>query len=101
MAEFTLEHYEYTAGIAGSSTLFCSGACLFSSWKQVQNDLYFPKIFHILESKGETMKDRLQAMVLASFVADSLALGVHWIYDTKSILKNFGRVESLLKPGAS
>ena len=44
------------------------------------------------------MKDRLQAMVLASFVADSLALGVHWIYDTKSILKNFGRVESLLKP---
>ena len=37
-------------------------------------------------------------MVLASFAADSLALGVHWIYDTEWIEKTFGRVDRLLKP---
>lgn len=40
------------------------------------------------------------AMVLASFVADSLALGTHWIYDTSKIEAKFGRVDTLLKPGA-
>ena len=39
-------------------------------------------------------------MVMASFVADSLALGAHWIYDTEKIKSNFGRVESLLKPAS-
>jgi len=39
-----------------------------------------------------------KAMVLASFAADSLALGAHWIYDTESILKMFGRVDTFLKP---
>ena len=39
-------------------------------------------------------------MVMASFVADSLALGAHWIYDTEKITSNFGRVESLLKPAS-
>jgi ADP-ribosylglycohydrolase len=37
-------------------------------------------------------------MVLASFAADSLALGVHWMYDTEEIKKNFGRVDALRKP---
>ena len=37
-------------------------------------------------------------MVMASFAGDSLALGAHWIYDTRAILRTFGRVESLLKP---
>ncbi len=37
-------------------------------------------------------------MVLASFAADSLALGVHWIYNTNVIDKKFGRVEHYLKP---
>lgn len=37
-------------------------------------------------------------MVLASFVADSLSLGVHWIYDTARIQEEFGRVDALLKP---
>ncbi len=39
-----------------------------------------------------------KAMVLASFAADSLALGAHWIYDTESISKMFGRVDTFLKP---
>jgi len=37
-------------------------------------------------------------MVFASLAADSLALGVHWIYNTNVIDKKFGRVESYLKP---
>jgi ADP-ribosylglycohydrolase len=44
------------------------------------------------------MQDNAKAMVLASFVADSLALGVHWIYDTAVINNDFGRVESLRQP---
>ena len=38
------------------------------------------------------MKEKPQAMVLASFAADSLALGVHWIYNPRVIDKKFGRV---------
>jgi ADP-ribosylglycohydrolase len=44
------------------------------------------------------MKEKTKAMVLASFAADSLALGVHWIYNTNVIDKKFGRVEHFLKP---
>jgi ADP-ribosylglycohydrolase len=44
------------------------------------------------------MKENAKAMVLASFVGDSLSLGAHWIYDTDKIVKTFGRVETLLKP---
>ncbi len=46
------------------------------------------------------MKENGKAMVLASFVGDSLALGVHWIYDTARIEKEFGRVNRLLKPAS-
>ncbi len=44
------------------------------------------------------MTDNRRPMVLASFAADSLALGVHWIYDTDKIKKDFGRVDTLRKP---
>lgn len=44
------------------------------------------------------MQDNAQAMVMASFTADSLALGVHWIYNTNVIDRKVGRVEKLLKP---
>ena len=46
----------------------------------------------------DQMKDKGKAMVMASFLADSLALGAHWIYDTEEISKNFGRVDTLLNP---
>ncbi len=44
------------------------------------------------------MEDKTKAMVMASFAADSLALGVHWIYDPEKIKSDFGRVESFLTP---
>jgi ADP-ribosylglycohydrolase len=44
------------------------------------------------------MVSNAKAMVLASFLADSLALGAHWIYDTKKIISQFGKIDSLLKP---
>ena len=47
------------------------------------------------------MRPKTKEMVLISLAADSLALGVHWIYDTSVIERNFGRVEELLKPLAN
>ena len=45
------------------------------------------------------MKDNAQAMVMASFAADALALGAHWIYDTDQIAHTFNNVETFQKPG--
>ena len=44
------------------------------------------------------MNEQATSMVMSSFAGDSLALGAHWIYDTRAIIRSFGRVESLLKP---
>ncbi len=44
------------------------------------------------------MTTQATAMVLASFAADSLALGAHWIYDPDEIDRRFGRVDTLLSP---
>ena len=44
------------------------------------------------------MKDNRYSLVMASFAADSLALGVHWIYDTEKIERDFGRVDVLRNP---
>ncbi|HEJ83007.1 MAG TPA: ADP-ribosylglycohydrolase family protein [Desulfobacteraceae bacterium] len=44
------------------------------------------------------MREKAEAMVMASFAADSLALGAHWIYDAGRIQKDYGRVDSFLKP---
>jgi ADP-ribosylglycohydrolase len=44
------------------------------------------------------MEKNLEIMVLASFAADSLALGVHWIYDAPRIARELGRVETFLQP---
>ncbi len=45
------------------------------------------------------MSDNRKAAVLASFAADSFALGVHWIYDIQEIEARFGRVTTLETPG--
>jgi len=44
------------------------------------------------------MQEHARSMVLACFVADSLALGAHWIYDTAKIDQQFGRITELLDP---
>jgi ADP-ribosylglycohydrolase len=44
------------------------------------------------------MSNNAKAMVWGSFVADSLSLGVHWIYNTHVIDKKWGRVENYIKP---
>ena len=44
------------------------------------------------------MKDKAKAMVLASFIGDSLALGAHWIYSVEKIERDFGRIENFLDP---
>jgi len=44
------------------------------------------------------MNDNTKAMVLSSFAADALSLGVHWIYNTNVIDKKWGRVEEYIKP---
>lgn len=45
------------------------------------------------------MNDNAASMVLGSFIGDSLALGVHWIYDQAQIKREHGRVASLKAPG--
>ena len=44
------------------------------------------------------MQDNARAMILASFAGDSLALGVHWIYDAGRIASDYGRVEQFIQP---
>lgn len=44
------------------------------------------------------MTTHAAAMVLASLVADSLALGAHWIYDTDEIDRRIGRIDDLRPP---
>jgi ADP-ribosylglycohydrolase len=44
------------------------------------------------------MSSTAKTMVLASFAADALALGAHWIYDVRQIAARFGRIEGFLSP---
>lgn len=44
------------------------------------------------------MQSHYEGMLLASFAADSLALGAHWIYDTAKLNSELGRVENYLAP---
>ncbi len=44
------------------------------------------------------MTTQVEAMVLMSLAADSLALGAHWIYDPDMIEQRIGRVDRLLPP---
>ena len=47
------------------------------------------------------MKNRINAMILGSFIAYALSLGVHWVYNTNVIDKKFGRVDGYLDPQTS
>ncbi|MFV0423044.1 ADP-ribosylglycohydrolase family protein [Oleidesulfovibrio sp.] len=41
---------------------------------------------------------KIRSAILASFVADSLALGAHWEYDRERIEKTLGRISKLVAP---
>ena len=42
-----------------------------------------------------------KAIVIADFLVDALALGVHRIYNTNSISQRYGRIEDFIKPGSN
>ena len=44
------------------------------------------------------MSGNRRTMLMASLIADSLALGAHWIYNTDDIDERLGRVDKLLPP---
>lgn len=44
------------------------------------------------------MQDNIKAAVIGSFVGDSMALGVHWVYSPEEIMQKYGRIETLIKP---
>lgn len=44
------------------------------------------------------MIQRIKQAVRASFVADALALGVHWVYRVSDIDEKYGRLESMTAP---
>lgn len=44
------------------------------------------------------MNEKAKGMVLAAFIGDALALGVHWVYNTNVIDKKYGRVTEMLPP---
>lgn len=45
-------------------------------------------------------ENRRAGMLLGSFVAESLSLGVHWIYDPELLAKKFGYVTNYHAPGS-
>jgi len=42
--------------------------------------------------------DKRKNAMLGAFIADALALGPHWIYDTDKIYKVFGEIEGIVAP---
>jgi ADP-ribosylglycohydrolase len=40
------------------------------------------------------MKNNSRTMVMATFVADAISLGVHWVYNAHVIERKFGRIET-------
>lgn len=45
-------------------------------------------------------EDRRAGLLFGSFIAEAIALGVHWIYDPAEIVQKTGRVEGYTAPGA-
>jgi ADP-ribosylglycohydrolase len=62
------------------------------------SETLFTDTCHLNQTRRKVMRANLEGMVWASFAGDSLALGVHWIYDIRVIDEKFGRVESFVKP---
>ena len=46
------------------------------------------------------LSDKRLGLVLGSWIADSISLGVHWIYDTDELAAKFGYVDQFYAPGS-
>lgn len=44
------------------------------------------------------MEDRIKNAITASFIADALSLGVHWVYDIAVIKSEYGRLDRMVAP---
>lgn len=44
------------------------------------------------------MNPKIKDAVVASFIADALCLGVHWVYNTFDIENKYGRLDQMVKP---
>jgi ADP-ribosylglycohydrolase len=44
------------------------------------------------------MNPKIKDAIIASFVADALCLGVHWVYNTLDIENKYGRLDQMVKP---
>lgn len=44
------------------------------------------------------MAKKIKEAIMASFIADALALGVHWVYDTGAIKGKYGRLDKMIDP---
>ena len=44
------------------------------------------------------IRPNVKDAVITSFVADALALGVHWVYDVNAIIEKYGRLEKMAAP---
>ena len=43
-------------------------------------------------------KDRIKGALYGMFIADALAMPVHWYYDREALKRDYGRVTGYLKP---
>jgi ADP-ribosylglycohydrolase len=44
------------------------------------------------------MKDTVRNAVMASFIADAISLGVHWVYSVAKIREKYGRLDKMVPP---
>ena len=44
------------------------------------------------------MQPNTKAAIVGSFIGDAMAMGVHWVYDTDAIAKEYGKVASYVTP---
>jgi len=47
------------------------------------------------------MKNLLNKMIYSAFIGDALALGVHWIYSSETIMSKYGKVKDFIDPSNS
>jgi ADP-ribosyl-[dinitrogen reductase] hydrolase len=49
-------------------------------------------------NKTMTFEDRIKGALYGIFIADALAMPVHWYYDTQALRRDYGEVDQYLKP---